>query len=313
AGAMAALPAGLPRPAAAQMTQKKELVVAQGGDVAAFDPHQSTSSNDIRISFNIFDNLTSRRPDGKLAPGLATGWKLQGQTTWVFKLRSGVKWHDGESFSSADVKFSIDRSLDKTLKGNRVTTVLTTVDRVEAPDPSYWGGRVDFDRLVVRALPEMAPRVAALLKGEVDLITQVPPDQGERIKANASTAVAGALYGGLYVLAVNSQRPPLDNPLVKQALSLAIDREAIVKELWRGRGVVPNSMIAQGDNHFDVSLPPLAFKPAEAKDRLKKSGYKGEEIVIETTSGYMAGDKPMSEAIQAMWRDVGVNAKVEIF
>src|SRR5439155_41260 len=242
AGAMAALPAGLPRPAAAQMTQKKELVVAQGGDVAAFDPHQSTSSNDIRISFNIFDNLTSRRPDGKLAPGLATEWKLQGQTTWVFKLRSGVKWHDGESFSSADVKFSIDRSLDKTLKGNRVTTVLTTVDRVEAPDPS----------------------------------TQVPPDQGERIKANASTAVAGALYGGLYVLAVNSQRPPLDNPLVKQALSLAIDREAIVKELWRGRGVVPNSMIAQGDNHFDVSLPPLAFKPAEAKDRLKKSGYKGE-------------------------------------
>jgi len=74
-------------------------------------------------------------------------------------------------------------------------------------NPSYWGGRVDFDRLVVRALPEMAPRVAALLKGEVDLITQVPPDQGERIKANASTAVAGALYGGLYVLAVNSQRP----------------------------------------------------------------------------------------------------------
>src|SRR3989475_7830743 len=134
AAAMAALP-GLPSPTAAQTTQKRELVVAQGGDIAAFDPHLSTSSNDIRISFNIFDNLTSRRPDGKLAPSLATEWKLQGQTTWVFKLRSGVKWHDGESFSSADVKFSIDRSLDTTLKGNRVNTVLTTVDRVEAPDP----------------------------------------------------------------------------------------------------------------------------------------------------------------------------------
>src|SRR5213594_3683774 len=135
AGAMAALPGGLPRPAAAQTTQKRELVVAQGGDIAYLDPQLSTSSNDIRISFNIFDNLTSRRPDGKLVPGLATEWKLQGQTTWVFKLRSGVKWHDGESFSSADVKFTIDRSLDTTLKGNRVSTVLTTVDRVEAPDP----------------------------------------------------------------------------------------------------------------------------------------------------------------------------------
>jgi len=377
AGAAAALP-GLPHSAHAQTTQKRDLVVAQGGDIAALDPHLSTSSNDIRISFNIFDNLTSRRPDSKLMPGLATEWKLQGQTTWVFKLRSGVKWHNGDPFTSADVKFSIDRSLDTNLKGNRVNTVLTTVDRVETPDPGtavvhtkkpdpllparlgfyggqiipkkyvesvgpevfnqkpvgtgpvrfvswvkddklvleanpgYWGGRVDFDRLTVRALPEMAPRVAALLKGEVDLITQVPPDQGERVKANPGTIVSGALYGGLYVLAVNSKRPPLDNPLVKQALSLAVDRESIVKELWRGRGIVPSGMIAKGDNHFDASLPPLAFNPGEAKARLKKAGYKGEEIVIETTVGYMAGDKPMAEAIQAMWRDVGVNSKVEV-
>jgi len=377
AGATAALPGVIPSPAHSQGTQKRELVVAQGGDVAQFDPHMSTSSNDIRISFNLFDNLTSRRPDGKLAPGLATEWKLQGQTTWVFKLRQGVKWHNGDPFSSADAKFSIERTYDPNTK-MRVNTVFTTVDRIEAPDPAtliihtkkpdpllparlgfyggqivpkkyldavgpdtfnqkpvgtgpvrfvswmkddrvvleanpdYWGGRVDFDRLIVRALPEMAPRVAALLKGEVDLITQVPPDQGERVKANAGTLVSGALYGGLYVLAVNSKRPPLDNPLVKQALSLAIDRETIVKELWRGRGVVPSGPIAKGDNHFDASLPPLAYDPKEARERLRKAGYKNEEIVIETTVGYTANDKPMSEAIQAMWRDVGVNIKVEV-
>src|SRR5215471_13591981 len=132
-GTVAAVP-GLPRPAQAQTTQKRELVVAQGGDIAYLDPHLSTSSNDIRISFNIFDNLTSRRPDGKLAPGLATEWKLQGQTTWAFKLRSGIKWHNGDPFSSADVKFSIERTLDTSLKGNRVSTVLTTVERVETPD-----------------------------------------------------------------------------------------------------------------------------------------------------------------------------------
>src|SRR5262249_60518696 len=100
---------------------------------------------------------------------------------------------------------------------------------VLAASPDYWGGRVDFDRLTVRALPEMAPRVAALLKGEVDLITQVPPDQGERVKSNPTTTVSGALYGGLYVLAVSSKRPPLDNPRVKPAPSLALDLEAIVK------------------------------------------------------------------------------------
>src|SRR5207253_514178 len=113
-------------------------------------------------------------------------------------------------------------------------------------------------------------------------------------------------------LAVNSKVPPLDNPLVKQALSLGVDRELIVKELWRGRGIVPNGPIAKGDNHYDAALPPLTYDPKEARDRLKKSGYKGEEIVIETTVGYTANDKPMSEAIVAMWRDIGVNAKVEV-
>src|SRR5499425_3876472 len=133
AGTVAAVP-GLPRPAQAQTTQKRELVVAQGGDIAFLDPHLSTSSNDIRISFNIFDNLTSRRPDGKLAPSLASEWKLQGQQTWVFKLRSGVKWHNGDPFSSADAKFSIERTYDPTVK-TLVSTALATIDRIEAPDP----------------------------------------------------------------------------------------------------------------------------------------------------------------------------------
>src|SRR4030095_10072191 len=106
---------------------------------------------------------------------------------------------------------------------------------------------------------------------------------------------------------------PLDNPLVKQALSIAIDRDVIIKELWRGRGIVPSGPIAKGDNHFDASLPALAYNPKEARELLKKAGYKNEEIVIETTAAYMAGDKPMAEAIQAMWKDAGVNAKVEIF
>src|SRR5262245_42265983 len=375
--ALGAAPAVLSSRASAQTTQKREFVMAQGGDISKFDPHFSTSSNDIRVSFNIYDNLTARHPDGKIHPGLATEWKLDGQTTWRFKLRPGVKWHNGDPFTSADAKFSIERTYDPAMK-TMVQTTLATIDRIEVPDPAtlvihtkkpdpllparlafyggqivpkkylesvgadtfnakpvgtgparfvswvkddklvlegnadYWGGKPDFDRMIVRAIPETAPRIAALLKGEVDLITQLPPDQAEKVTSNASTRVTGALYAGLYVLSVNSKRPPLDNPLVKQALSLAIDRDAIVKELWRGRGIVPSQPIARGDNHFDASLPPLAYNPKEARDRLKKSGYKGEEVVIETTVGYTANDKPMSEAIVAMWRDIGVNAKVEV-
>jgi len=67
-GVAGAMPQLSPGAAQAQTTQKKELVVTQGGDIAKFDPHFSTASNDIRWSFNIFDNLTSRHPDGKRYP-----------------------------------------------------------------------------------------------------------------------------------------------------------------------------------------------------------------------------------------------------
>src|SRR6266481_5683208 len=134
AAAAAGAVAVLPGPARAQTTQKRELIVAQGGDIAFFDPHMSTSSNDIRVSFNLYDNLTSRHPDGKLYPGLATEWKLQGQTTWRLKLRQGVKFHNGDPFTSADAKFSLERTYDPAAN-TMVKTVFTTIDRIEAPDP----------------------------------------------------------------------------------------------------------------------------------------------------------------------------------
>src|SRR5713226_10007785 len=127
-GAASALPAAVPGAAGAQTTQKKELVIAQGGDVSKFDPHFSTSSNDIRVSFNLFDNLVSRYPDGKLQPGLATEWKREGPTQWTFKIRPGVKWHTGDPFTAADAKFSLERTWDPKI-GTRVSTVFTTIDR----------------------------------------------------------------------------------------------------------------------------------------------------------------------------------------
>src|SRR5439155_66848 len=132
-GAAATAPGAL-TPARAQTTQKRELVVAQGGDISKFDPHFSTSSNDIRWSFNVFDNLTARRPDGSLYSGLAEEVKLESQTRWTFKLRHGVKFHNGDPFTSADVKFSLERTYDPNAK-TMVATVFTTIDKIDAPDP----------------------------------------------------------------------------------------------------------------------------------------------------------------------------------
>src|SRR6185503_4212935 len=75
-----------------------------------------------------------RDPDLKLIPRLATEWKSTGDTTWEFKLRPNVKFHNGDPLTSTDVKFSIERTYDPAAK-TLVSTVFTTVDKVEAPDP----------------------------------------------------------------------------------------------------------------------------------------------------------------------------------
>jgi peptide/nickel transport system substrate-binding protein len=114
------------------------------------------------------------------------------------------------------------------------------------------------------------------------------------------------------VLAVNVWVKPLHKPLVRQALSLAIDREALVKELWRGRALVPTGPIPRGDNLYDPALPPLAYDPTEARRRLRAAGYAGEPVHLETTVGYMVNDRRMTDAIAEMWEDVGITVVVEV-
>lgn len=375
-GSLAAAEDVLGRVAGAQTTAKAELVIAQSADISKLDPHYSTAVHDISVSFNVFDTLVSRHRDEQLHPSLATEWKLVTPTTWQFKLRAGVRFHNGDPLTAADVKSSIERTWDPEAKTN-VRTVFTTIDRIETPDPltlvfhmkqpdpllparlafyggqivpkaylgrvgpeefnakpvgsgpvrvvswvkddrlvleanrAYWGSKIDADRVVFRPIPEVGPRIAALLRGEVDVITKLPPDHVERVAGHPATKVEGALYAGLYVIVADSRRPPLDNPKVKQALSLALDREAIVKELWRGQGIVPNGPIAKGDNHYDETLAPLRHDPALARQRLREGGYRNEEIVLES-SGLIASEKPMSEAVVGMWRDVGLNVRLEV-
>src|SRR5947199_8359890 len=95
AGAAAALPSALAGPAGSQGTQKRELVVAQGGDISKFDTHFSTSANYIRISFKLFDNLVARAPGGKLHPELATDRKLTTLTTQTLRHSHVVRWYNG--------------------------------------------------------------------------------------------------------------------------------------------------------------------------------------------------------------------------
>src|SRR6187455_2203971 len=98
------LAAALASPAAAQ-----ELKIAVAADVTSMDPHFFNLFPNNNIAEHIFDKLVQMDADSRMIPGLATSWKTVDPTTWEFKLRKGVKFHDGSELTAEDVAYSIDR------------------------------------------------------------------------------------------------------------------------------------------------------------------------------------------------------------
>ena len=86
-----------------------DLKIAVAADVTSIDPHFFNLFPNNNIAEHIFDKLVQMDPDSKMIPGLATSWKTIDATTWEFKLRKGVKFHDGSELTAEDVVFSIDR------------------------------------------------------------------------------------------------------------------------------------------------------------------------------------------------------------
>jgi len=87
----------------------QELKIAVAADITSMDPHFFNLFPNNNMAEHIFDKLVQMDPDSKMIPGIATSWKVIDPTTWEFKLRKGVKFHDGSELTAEDVAFSIDR------------------------------------------------------------------------------------------------------------------------------------------------------------------------------------------------------------
>jgi len=85
------------------------LAVGLGTDVTAVDPHYHNLTPNNNVAAHLFGYLVERNEKSQLQPGLATEWKTIDPLTWEFKLRKGVKFHDGSDFTAADVVASIER------------------------------------------------------------------------------------------------------------------------------------------------------------------------------------------------------------
>lgn len=95
---------------------EKVLTFASGSDMVTFDIHDHNNTSTEAIHVNMFNYLVKKDSNQKLQSDLATSWEVVNDTTWRFKLREGVKFHNGDPFTSADVKFTLERiATDKKL------------------------------------------------------------------------------------------------------------------------------------------------------------------------------------------------------
>lgn len=122
-----------PTAAPAEKTGPIEVVIAQNSDPQTLDPQKPGGQTGGNLAFNIFDGLTIQSQDMKeVMPGLATEWRAVDDLTWEFKLRQGVKFHNGEDFNAEAVKYTVDRL--KMPDAVRITYSFGTVEGAEVVD-----------------------------------------------------------------------------------------------------------------------------------------------------------------------------------
>ena len=169
-----------------------------------------------------------------------------------------------------------------------------------------WGGKPPtVDRVVWKPIPDDFARLSALQGNEVDVITNVPPDQMKIVRVLTVPATRTV------AMTMNAAHPPLSDRRVRQALHYATDINGIIKNLYAGQGKPYSGGLADTDFGFNPALKPYPYDPAKAKALLAEYGQPV-EITLIAGQGTMINDKQLLEALADMWSQVGVKAKINM-
>lgn len=179
----------------------------------------------------------------------------------------------------------------------------------------YWGGQPPLEEIRFVEVPEVASRVNGLLSGEYDFACDLPPDQIATVQAASGFEVQGSTILNHRVSVFNTQNEILANPLVRRAMTHAIDRQAIVDALWGGQTVVPPGLqfdIFKTTDMFIDGWAAPEFNPQLAQDLLKQAGYKGDAIPYRLLNNYYTNQTANGQIMVEMWKQVGLNVEIQM-
>jgi peptide/nickel transport system substrate-binding protein len=203
-------------------------------------------------------------------------------------------------------------------------------DRIEmARNEAYFGGAEPWARVSYRIVTNDAARTAALLAGDLDLIEQVPTSDLARLRRDPRVAVTEipslrTVYmapdytrdGATPLITDNAGQPLAVNPFrdarVRRALSMAINREALVERVMEGAATATAQWLPEGAFGYNPQVRPRAFDAEGARRLLAEAGYPdGFRITLHTPNDRWPNDARIAQAIAQMWTRIGVRTQVD--
>jgi peptide/nickel transport system substrate-binding protein len=140
----------------------------------------------------------------------------------------------------------------------------------------YHLGAPEVERIVIRAFDSLRPAWASLLRGEVDMVTDVPPDALEFVQ-NDDIQVISFARRYQFMVVFNSGRFPFSSSTVRRALNAAIDRDRLIRNVLQGRGEAAMGPLWPRHWAYDTSIQPFAFDPRNAASLLDSAGFRLKE------------------------------------
>lgn len=192
-------------------------------------------------------------------------------------------------------------------------------------NPDYWGKPAGLDRMVFRPIPDANTRALALEKGEIDFTFDLPYAEIERLQKVPGVEIELYPVPRIYRLEMNMSREPFRDPKVRQALNYAIDRTGIVRSVLHGCGEPAIGPFMPGTPWRNQDIESIyQYDPDKARTLLSEAGWvdkNGDGVrekdgipfaITIMTWASRPGMPPMAEALQAQFREVGIQVQVQI-
>ena len=353
------------------------IVVGVDSAPITMDPGGSNADPNFSVMANFFDGLLQRREDGKLYPALAERYEHPDLLTWKFYLKKGIKFHNGNPFTAADVKFTFERLKDPKCCsefmdiGNQIASAdiiddYTIVIKTVTPDPSfdqnldylfmmdkestearnqgkvgiepigtgayklvewvkgsyvkmtanedYWGGAPPIRDVDMRPVTESSTRFAALVSGEVEMISGVPVELYDKLVNNPKIEVVSRPGRRPIFLALgNKPGAPWADMRVRKAMYMAINEEEIIAKVMRGQASPATQLADSAMVGYTEDIKRLPYDPVQAKKLLEEAGYAdGFEITLAGPNDRYVQDEKICEAVAKYLAKIGIDCKLDV-